>query len=146
MNGLQNIYRKIDLPDIKVLKEKSQQLDQFQRQVIDIGVQYAKDILKTNKEGNPVPKPPLVMVHGGAGAGKSHAINSLAQWIQFILQRPGDEVNSPYVIKTAFTGAAASLIDGMTLHSAFGFEFGNKHYSLNDKVRDARKKYSTICE
>ena len=43
------------------------------------------------------------------------------------------------MIKTAFTGAAASLIEGMTLHSAFGFEFGNKHYSLSDKIRDARK-------
>ena len=63
------------------------------------------------------------MVHGGAGAGKSHAINTLAQWIQYILQKPGDEINCPYVIKTAFTG----------------FEFGNKHYSLSDKIRDARK-------
>ena len=27
----------------------------------------------------------------------------------------------------------------MTLLSAFGFDFGNKHYSLSDKIRDARK-------
>merc|ERR1711867_354172 len=40
---------------------------------------------------------------------------------------------------SAFTGTAASLIEGMTLHSAFGFEYGNKHYSLSDKLRDARK-------
>ena len=26
----------------------------------------------------------------------------------------------------------------MTLHSAFGFDFRNKHYSLNDKARDAK--------
>ena len=43
------------------------------------------------------------------------------------------------MIKTAFTGTAASLIDGMTLHSAFGFSFENKHYSLSDKARDAKK-------
>ena len=43
------------------------------------------------------------------------------------------------MIKTSFTGTAASLIEGMTLHSAFGFDFGNKHYSLSDKTRDARK-------
>ena len=137
--AIQNIYCKIDLPDIRILKEKTRQLDPFQRNVIDIGVQYAKDIIKSQREGNPIPTPPYLMVHGGAGAGKSHAIESLAQWIQYILQRPGDDINCPYVIKTAFTGAAASLIEGMTLHSAFGFDFGNKHYSLSDKIRDARK-------
>ena len=79
------------------------------------------------------------MVHGGAGAGKSHVINTLAEWIQLVLLKPGDNIDCPYVIKTAFTGAAASLIDGMTLHSAFGFEFGNKFYSLSDKMRDKRR-------
>ena len=79
------------------------------------------------------------MVHGGAGAGKSYAINALAEWITYLLQRSGEDFNCPYVIKTAFTGAAASLIEGMTLHSAFGFDFGNKHYSLSDKIRDARR-------
>ena len=79
------------------------------------------------------------MVHGGAGAGKSHVINTLAEWIQLILLKPGDNIDCPYVIKTAFTGAAASLIDGMTLHAAFGFEFGNKFYSLSDKIRDKKK-------
>ena len=63
----------------------------------------------------------------------------MAQWVQHILQKPGDALNSPYVIKSAFTGTAASLIEGMTLHSAFGFDFGNKHYSLSDKTRDAKK-------
>jgi exonuclease III len=135
----QSIYRTIDLPDIKTLKVKTRQLDPFQRNVIDIGVKYAKDIIKAEREFNPCPEPPLVIVHGGAGAGKSHAINSLAEWMQYILQKPGDDINCPYVIKTAFTGAAASLIEGMTLHSAFGFDFGNKHYSLSDKTRDARR-------
>ena len=79
------------------------------------------------------------MVHGGAGAGKSHVINTLAEWIQIVLLKPGDNIDCPYVIKTAFTGAAASLIDGMTLHAAFGFEFGNKFYSLSDKMRDKRR-------
>ena len=136
---IQNIYRKIDLPDIKVLRSKTRQLDPFQRNVIDIGVKYAKDIVKARREGNPTPDPPYLMVHGGAGAGKSHTIEALTEWIHYILQKPGDDFNCPYVIKTAFTGAAASLIEGMTLHSAFGFDFGNKHYSLSDKIRDTRK-------
>ena len=79
------------------------------------------------------------MVHGGAGAGKTFVIKTLAQWIQHILQKSGDDFHCPYVIKTAFTGTAASLIEGMTLHSAFGFSFDNKHYSLSDKTRDSKR-------
>ena len=45
----------------------------------------------------------------------------------------------PCVLKLAFTGTAASNIDGNTLHSAFGFSFDNKHYSLSDKCRDQKR-------
>ena len=135
----QNIYRHIDIPEINKLKEKTRELDQFQREAIDIIVKYCKDIIKSHRDGNPIPEPPNLMVHGGAGSGKTFLIKTLAQWVQHILQKPGDALNSPYVIKSAFTGTAASLIEGMTLHSAFGFDFGNKHYSLSDKTRDAKK-------
>ena len=78
---VQNIYRKIDLPDIKMLKQKTRQLDPFQRNVIDIGIKFVKDIIKSEGRDNPLPAPPYIMVHGGAGAGKSHAIESLAEWV-----------------------------------------------------------------
>ena len=91
-------------------------MDKYQRKVIDIGVQYAKDIVKSERENNPPARPPYLMVHGGAGAGKSYTIRTLAQWVQLILQKSGDDFKCPYVIKAAFTGAAASLIEGMTLH------------------------------
>ena len=42
-------------------------------------------------------------------------------------------------MKTAFTGTAASNIEGQTLHTAFGFNFDNKHYSLSDKIRDEKR-------
>ena len=79
------------------------------------------------------------MVHGGAGAGKSTVINILAQLTQKILQKEGDNIDCPCVIKTAFTGTAASNIEGQTLHASFGFSFDNKHYSLSDKSRDQKK-------
>ena len=41
-------------------------------------------------------------------------------------------------MKLAFTGTAASNIEGQTLHGAFGFAF-NKHYSLSDKSRDQKR-------
>ena len=55
--------------------------------MIDIGLQFAKDILKSQKEGNKLPKTPYLMVHGGAGTGKTFVINTLAQWIQHKLQK-----------------------------------------------------------
>ena len=102
-------------------------------------MQYAKDIVKARKEGNSYPAAPLLMVHGGAGAGKSSVINVLAQWMQKILQKEGDDIECPCVIKTAFTGTAASNIEGQTLHASFGFSFDNKHYSLSDKSRDQKR-------
>ena len=134
-----SIYRTIEMPDLKTLKENTRCLDSYQRHVINIGIQYAKDIVKAEREGNSYPDPPHMMVHGGAGTGKTFLIKTLAQWMQQILVKTGDGTCFPYVIKTAFTGTAASLIEGMTLHSAFSFSFENKHYSLSDKNRDAKR-------
>ena len=134
-----NIYRKIDIPDMKELKHNTALLDPFQRRVIDIGIQYAKEIKKAEKEGNHYPDQPHLMVRGGAGSGKTFVIKTLAQWITAILLTSGDSTNFPYVLKSAFTGTAASLIEGVTLHSAFSFSFENKHYSLSDRNRDAKR-------
>lgn len=90
-------------------------------------------------EGNTPPKPPTIIGHGGAGAGKSTVINLHAEWCQLILLKAGDNLECPYIIKCAFTGTAASNIQGQTLHSAFGFSFDNTHYSLSDKMRDSRR-------
>ena len=95
--------------------------------------------MKARKEGNSHPKAPLLMVHGGAGAGKSTVIKILAQWSQKILQKEGDDIDCPCVIKTAFTGTGASNIEGQTQHASFGFSFDNKHYSLSDKLRDQKR-------
>ena len=92
-----------------------------------------------NKKTKP-PKPPLVMVHGGAGSGKSTVINILKQWIHLNFQKPGDNPDCPYVIVCAPTGTAAANVRGQTLHSAFGFSFGNDYRSLSDKVRDKKRK------
>ena len=59
--------------------------------------------------------------------------------MEFILRKPGDNPEQPYIIRAAFTGTAASNIDGQTLNSAFNFPFGNASYSLSDKTRDLRR-------
>ena len=138
-NKSSGIYKRIDIPNADELKENTRSLDEYQREVVNIGIKYAKDIVKARKENNNSPAAPLIMIHGGAGAGKSTVIKVLAQWMQKILQKEGDEIDCPCVIKTAFTGTAASNIEGQTLHASFGFAFDNKHYSLSDKSRDQKK-------
>ena len=91
------------------------------------------------KPPNVAPEAPKLVVTGGAGSGKSTVIEVIAQWVHRILQKPGDDPESPYVVKTATTGAASTLIGGVTLHSAMCFDFSNKHVSLTDKKRELRR-------
>ena len=71
-------------------------------------------------------------------------INILKQWIHLILQTSGDSPDCPYVIVAAPTGTAAANVKGQTMHTAFGFSFGNEHYSLSDKKRDEKEQFYRI--
>ena len=72
--------------------------------------------------------------------GKSTVIALVYEWTNSILQRAGDSPQQPYVLKTAFTGTAASNIGGVTLTSTFQFSYGNDHHCFKDKVRDKKKQ------
>ena len=133
------VYRPIEVDEIKVLREKTRGLDFYQRKVIEKGIMYSRDVVKALKNKNPPPQAKTVIVHGGAGCGKSTGINILKQWCHLILQQPGDDPDCPYVLVAAPTGTAASNVRGQTMHTAFGFSFGNEHYSLSDKVRDKKR-------
>ena len=84
-----SIYRNIEIKCLKTLQENTRSLDVYQRKVVDIGVKYSKDIVKSRKTCSKQPDPIYLMVHGGAGAGKSTVINVLAQWVQKILEKEG---------------------------------------------------------
>ena len=114
-------------------------LDYYQRKVVEIGIRHARSIVKSLKLKNPLPEAPKLMVHGGAGSGKSTVINVVKQWLHLILQVSGDSPECPYILITAPTGTAAANIKGQTLHTAFGFNFGNEHFSLSDKKRDEKR-------
>ena len=107
--------------------------------VIDIGVTYAKKYIQASKNNLARPKAPLVIVHGGAGTGKSTVIDALSSVTEKILRKAGDDPNHPYILRTAFTGNAALIIKGQTLHTAFNLPFGNEVLSLSDKLRDERR-------
>ena len=83
----------------------------------------------------------MLIVQGGAGAGKSMLISIIGQWFERILRQSGDDPQKPYILITAFTGCSAANVDGMTLHSAFNFHFGNEFLSLGDKARDEKREF-----
>ena len=135
------MYGRIDITDKNAMRCSARQLDSEQRQAFDELIKYFKKTRQSraNPE-NPMPKPPLLKIHGGAGTGKSKLVNDISTWAEFWLQQ-GDnrDPSHPYVIKCAPTGRAAKVIKGLTIHTAFGMNFGNSHMSMGDQVRDGRR-------
>ena len=132
-------YRPIEVDNLDVLLKKTRSLDFYQRVVIHKGIEFSRKVVKARNPKNTYPEGKDVIVHGGAGSGKTAVINILKQWCHILLQQPGDDPDCPYIVLAAPTGTAASKIRGQTMHSAFGFNFGNEHYSLSDKVRDKKR-------
>ena len=132
-------YRPIEIEDLKILSEKTKNMDFYQRKVVQTGIDFARKVVKARANKNKMPSAINVIVHGGAGCGKSTVINILKQWCQLILQQAGDDPDCPYILVAAPTGTAAAKVFGQTMHTAFGFNFGNEHYSLSDKVRDKKR-------
>ena len=133
------MHKTIELQSEEDLLEQARKLDKMQKYVLSLGLQYAKDLIKTESGKNKIPSAPLIMVHGGAGSGKSSLIHTLAPMMVRILQKPKDDPECPYVVLTAHFGSAAANINGSTLHHTFGFKFGTKFVSLSDKQRDEKR-------
>ena len=134
-----NFYRPIQVENTDELCRQTRLLDSEQRLVLDEILKYAKDLKKSESRNNVKPEPPHLMIHAGAGCGKSLLINLLAQWLELILRKSGEDCSLPYVLKCAPTGTAASIIKGQTLHRAFGFPFSNEYFNLSDKIRDEKR-------
>lgn len=80
-------FRRIDLQNDNELHSKIKTLDIDQRAVLDKGLQFARQYQRARKHGDPWPTPPLLIVHGGAGSGKSHIIDVLSQMLNKNIQK-----------------------------------------------------------
>ena len=131
------MYHVNTIMDMDTLLEETRHLCSEQRVVLNIIISYCKDLKRSSSSPSvSCPKAPLLVVHGGAGTGKSTLINVLSQWIHKILQLPGEDYECPYVIRAAPTGMAASNIEGVTLHSAIKLNFGTNYTPLGEKNRE----------
>jgi len=84
-------------------------LDERQKEALTMALDYAKKLttfpLSSKRQHLPVPTAPLVIVHGGAGSGKSRLISSIYNMVTDTLKKPGDNPDCPYILLTSFTGA-----------------------------------------
>ena len=133
------IFKTVTLLGEEELRSITRKLDVDQRMGLSILLNYVMDQKLVTVTVQP--SPPLMIFQGGAGAGKSLLINTMSQWIERLLRKSGDDPDKPYVLVTAFTGTAASNVEGMILHSAFNFNFGNQFMSLGDKARDEKREH-----
>ena len=139
MTQIRKLIRTIELKSADDMLKDARNLDRFQKVVLHIAIKFVQDLKLARKGKIPFPMAPLLMVHGGAGSGKSTVIHVMSQYIHKILQKEGDDPDCPYILLAAFTGAAASNINGQTLHTLFSFNFGAGYQSLNDKARDKKR-------
>ena len=73
-----SIFKEIEVPCISDLRKQTRKLDRFQKEVLNIAIKYARDIVKARRNGSNLPNPIYLMGHGGAGAGKSMVIHLIS--------------------------------------------------------------------
>jgi ATP-dependent DNA helicase PIF1 len=117
-------------PDANSHEDLVGKLNPQQKQIYDLFKNHIKEDL-----ANVNPQPIRLFLTGGAGCGKTFLANRLVELINLSYYDENDPENTEYCIKMAPTGAAACLIDGVTIH--------NGCYLMVDQKKDsARRKHS----
>ena len=68
---MKKTFRNIAFKTADEILADARQLDNFQKIVLHKAIKFAQDIRISKKGKQPFPRAPLMMVHGGAGSGKS---------------------------------------------------------------------------
>ena len=136
-------FRKIDVQADDILLAKVRGLDPEQRAAVEVIYEYACKVKMSEMRPseNVRPEPLFLLIHGNAGTGKSHVIDIASQLAHktFALNSSGHDPDNPYIMKVAFTGGAADLIGGQTIHKSLGLPCNNSAVPLSDKMRDLRR-------
>jgi hypothetical protein len=130
-------YKSIDFSNIDELLYLARQLIPEQRRAFDKVLGFCQKVARQAVARDNTFVPPVrLIIHGGAGSGKSNVIRALSKWAEKTLCKAGDHPNKPRVLLLAPTGMAASIIGGTTMHSAFQLNFGNILSPLTDGKLD----------
>ena len=142
-------YKPIPTASKEELVQKARSLSFNQRIVFDKRITFAKSVVSAEKANDPLSDlpPPLMIVHGGGGVGKSYLIKATAQWIDKILREAINrkDPEMPTVLLLAYTGVAAKNIGGTIFHSGLSFKFGSDLLNLDvDKLDKCRKNLENV--
>jgi hypothetical protein len=72
-------YKRVDISDKESMLESTRCLSDDQRIGFDKIIKFCKDLVKQRSNPTLAVKPPLLVIHGGAGAGKSKLIKDICQ-------------------------------------------------------------------
>ena len=118
------MFKHVDISNLDLLYKAARELAPEQKVAFNIMMSYCKSLRKSLSFNSLKPKPPLLKIHGGAGSGKSKLLEVITMWIEHFLRLPNDrQPDQPIVIRAAPTGKAASNIDGVTMHTAFRYNY-----------------------
>ena len=85
LTQVKRTLRRIEIKTADELLEEARNLDKFQKKALHIAVKFAQDVMIARKGTVPYPKAPLLLIHGGAGSGKTTLIKIMSQYIQKIM-------------------------------------------------------------
>ena len=142
-------YKPIPVSTLDEMMQKARSLSYNQRIVFDKMITFAKSIIRAEKANDPMSilPPPLLVVHGGGGVGKSYLIKTIAQWSEKVLRDGSgrDNLDMPTVLLLAYTGVAAKNIGGTTLHTGLNFKFGADMLDFSsEKLDETRKSLENV--
>lgn len=103
-------FKKICLPNDDELAALTRRLVPEQLKPFERVVDYCRNVVKSRNNLKFKVTPIRLIIHGGAGSGKSNTIRAIALQSEKILRKAGDNPNDPRVLLCAFTGKAARII------------------------------------
>ena len=103
-------FKPVRVPSNEELQAITRRLVPEQMDALRKIVQTMKSHARARSNINIRFKPLQLIIHGGAGVGKSAFIRAASMQAEKILRMPGDDPNYPRVLICAPTGKAASLI------------------------------------
>ena len=84
MTQIKKTLRNIEQKSADEILTDARQLDKFQKKALHVAVNYVQDVMIARKGSTCYPKSPFILVHGGAGSGKSTLINVISQYTHHI--------------------------------------------------------------
>ena len=130
-----------DICDIANLRLSISSLNKQQRKIFD-------DIIEGVSSSDFDERPFYLFLSGNAGTGKSFLLRLLIDAVKWIRIKPGDDLKKPPVIVCAPTVNAASIVNGKTIDSVFGFlpNDGNSYSKANaGKMASMKFNFEDVC-